>query len=282
MNLHTPCTVEMYMNHTRTFITSLLLAFMAACTTVQTTDRGVVGVDRKQMMLVSEQEVEAGAVEAYQQELTTAQQKGALNVDQKQVERVRIIANRLIPQVTAFRADASSWKWEINVQKTDELNAYCMPGGKIMVYSGIIDKLQLSDAEIAAIVGHEIAHALREHTRERVSRAYAQQVGLGVIAAVTGAGAGVMQVASTVTQVTFGLPHSREQETESDRIGLELMARAGYDPNAAISLWQKMNQQAGSNGPKFLSTHPSSGNRISDLQANLPKVMPLYQAASRK
>ena len=282
MNLYTPCAVEMHMNHTRTFITSLLLAFMAACTTVQTTDRGVVGVDRKQMMLVSEQEVEAGAVEAYQQELTTAQQKGALNVDQKQVERVRMITNRLIPQVTAFRADASNWKWAINVQKTDELNAYCMPGGKIMVYSGIIDKLQLSDAEIAAIVGHEIAHALREHTRERVSRAYAQQVGLGVIAAVTGAGAGVMQIASTVTQVTFGLPHSREQETESDRIGLELMARAGYDPNAAISLWQKMNQQAGSNGPKFLSTHPSSGNRISDLQANLPKVMPLYQAASKK
>jgi predicted Zn-dependent protease len=150
-----------------------------------------------------------------------------------------------------------------------------------MVYSGIIDKLQLSDGEIAAIVGHEIAHALREHTRERVSRAYAQQVGLGVLAAVTGAGTAAMQVASTVTQVTFGLPHSREQETEADRIGLELMARAGYNPNEAISLWQKMNQQAGGSGPGFLSTHPSSGNRIADLQANLPKVLPLYQAARK-
>ena len=131
-------------------------------------------------------------------------------------------------------------------------------------------------------MGHEIAHALREHTRERVSRAYAEHLGLGVLAAVTGAGADAMQVASTITQVTFGLPHSREQETEADRIGLELMARAGYNPNAAITLWQKMNQVTGNNGSDFLSTHPSSSNRISDLQANLPKVMPLYESASKR
>lgn len=270
------------MKHWLILITGMLALSLSACTTVQTTSGGAIGVDRKQFMLVSEQEVEQGAVESYQQELTGAEKKSALNVDSQQVTRVRAIANRLIPQTTAFRADAKDWKWEINVQKTDELNAYCMPGGKIMVYSGIIEKLKLSDAELAAIIGHEIAHALREHTRERVSRAYAEQLGLGVLAAVTGAGADAMQVASTITQVTFGLPHSREQETEADRIGLELMARAGYNPNAAITLWQKMNQVTGNNGSDFLSTHPSSSNRISDLQANLPKVMPLYESANKR
>ena len=263
---------------------STLLAmgfFLGACTTVQTTEQGAIGVDRKQYMLVSEEEVEKGAVESYQQELTTAQQKNALNADPAQVKRVRAIANRLIPQTTIFRPDAKDWQWEINVQKTDDLNAYCMPGGKIMVYSGIIEQLQLTDAELAAIIGHEIAHALREHTRERVSRAYAQQVGLGVLAAVTGVGEVGMQLAAQVTQVTFGLPHSREQEAEADRIGLELMARAGYDPAAAVALWQKMSQKTGNNGPDFLSTHPSSSSRISDLQANIPKVQPLYQAASK-
>jgi len=254
---------------------------LAACTVTQTTEQGAIGVDRKQYMLVSEEDVEKGAVQSYQQELDGAQKKGALNVDPKQVQRVRTIANRLIPQTTAFRADAKDWKWEINVQKTDELNAYCMPGGKIMVYSGIIEQLQLTDGELAAIIGHEIAHALREHTRERVSRAYAQQVGLGVLAVVTGAGDGVMQLAGQVTQVTFGLPHSREQESEADRIGLELMARAGYNPNEAVVLWQKMNAKAGNNGPAFLSTHPTSGDRIADLQATIPKVEPLYRAASK-
>jgi len=261
--------------------TLFLSVLLTACTAVQTTEQGAIGVDRKQYMLVSEEQVEQGAVEAYQQELTGAQKKGALNTDPAQTQRVRTIANRLIPQTTAFRPDAKDWKWEVNVQKTDELNAYCMPGGKIMVYSGIIDQLQLNDAELAAIIGHEVAHALREHTRERVSRAYAQQVGLSVLAVVTGAGEGAMQLASQVTQVTFGLPHSREQETEADRIGLELMARAGYDPNAAVSLWQKMNQKAGNNGPEFLSTHPSSNSRISDLQTNVSKVLPLYKAAAK-
>jgi predicted Zn-dependent protease len=255
--------------------------FLTACTTVETTQQGAIGVDRKQYMLVSEEEVEKGAVESYQQELDGAQKKGALNADPKQVQRVRAIANRLIPQTTAFRPDAKDWKWEINVQKTDELNAYCMPGGKIMVYSGIIEKLQLTDAELSAIIGHEIAHALREHTRERVSRAYAQQVGLGVLAVVTGAGDGVMQLAGQVTQVTFGLPHSREQESEADRIGLELMARAGYNPAEAVTLWKKMSAQAGNNGPAFLSTHPASADRITDLQANIPKVEPLYRAANK-
>lgn len=259
----------------------LLGLLLTACTAVQTTQQGAIGVDRKQYMLVSEQEVEKSAVTAYQQELDGAKQKGSLNIDVAQTQRVRAIANRLIPQTVVFRPDAREWNWEINVQKTDDVNAYCMPGGKIMVYSGLIEKLKASDAELAAVIGHEIAHALREHTRERVSRSYAQQLGIGVFAAVSGTGDIGVQLASAVTQVTFGLPHSREQETEADRIGLELMARAGYDPHAAVTLWEKMGKLGGNSGPAFLSTHPASGDRMQDLNSNIPKVLPLYQAAAK-
>lgn len=258
----------------------LLCALLAACTAVQTTQQGAIGVDRKQYMLVSEEEVEKSAVASYQQELDGAKKKGELNANPQQTERVRAIANRLIPQTTVFRPDAREWQWEINVQTTDDVNAYCMPGGKIMVYSGLIEKLKASDAELAAVIGHEIAHALREHTRERISRAYAQQLGVGVFAAVTGVGDMGVQLASAVTQVTFGLPHSREQEAEADRIGLELMARAGYDPHAAVTLWDKMGK-LGSSGPAFLSTHPASADRMRDLENNIPKVLPLYRAAAQ-
>ena len=162
------------------------------------------------------------------------------------------------------------------------MNAYAMPGGKIMVYSGLVDRLKLTDAELAAVIGHEISHALREHTRERVSRAYAQQLALTGIAVATGAGQGTLDLANTVASVTFQLPHSREQESEADVIGLELMARAGYDPRAAVNVWQKMMAAEKSSSSEFLSTHPSPGNRIAELQARVPKVLPLYQAASAK
>jgi predicted Zn-dependent protease len=155
-----------------------------------------------------------------------------------------------------------------------------MPGGKVMVYTGLIERLDASDAELATVLGHEIAHALREHSRERISRAYAEQLALAGLAVATGAGDTTMALAQQVSAVTFQLPHSREQEAEADRIGLELMARAGYDPNAAVTLWQKMAKLGGGGGPpEFLSTHPSDESRIRDLQAMVPKVLPLYEAA---
>jgi predicted Zn-dependent protease len=266
----------------KTWVALLLGATLAACTTVQTTSPGAIGVERKQVMLVSEGEVQKAAVQAYAQELDKAKQQGALNKDAKQVERVRKIAQRLIPQTSVFRPDAVNWQWEVNVQTSKDVNAYCMPGGKIMVYTGLIEQLQATDAELAAVIGHEMAHALREHTRERISRAYAEQLALAGVAFVTGAGQGMMQLASQITAVTFQLPHSREQETEADRIGLELMARAGYDPNAAVSLWQKMGKVGGSSGPEFLSTHPASGSRQKQLEADIPRVLPLYQAAPKR
>ncbi len=262
----------------RILLITLALA-CSACQTVQTTQPGAVGVERKQLMLVSEEQVEKGAQEAYQQELTKARSQKALNTNQDQYQRVQRIARKLIPQTAIFRPDATQWNWEINVQKSDDVNAYCMPGGKIMVYSGLIEELDATDAELAAVIGHEIAHALREHSRERISRAYAEQLALMGVAMATGASDSVMSIASQVSAVTFTLPHSREQEAEADRIGLELMARAGFDPNAAITLWQKMSKLAGGGPPEFLSTHPSSTSRIKDLEANVPRVLPLYNAA---
>lgn len=250
------------------------------CQTVQTTSPGVVGVDRQQRMLVSEEQVQAAAEQAYAQQLQDARSKGVLNSNQQLTSRVRAIAQRLIPHTTVFRPDATQWNWEVNTLTTDDLNAYAMPGGKIMVYSGLVEKLDLTDAEIAAVIGHEIAHALREHSRERMSRVYAQQLALAGAAAVTGAGQGALELANMVATVTFQLPHSREQESESDRIGLELMARAGYDPQAAVSVWQKMsaaNQQGAP--PEFLSTHPSPQSRIGELESLVPKVMPLYRSS---
>jgi predicted Zn-dependent protease len=265
----------------RTVFLAAFVVLGAGCQSVQTTEPGAVGVERKQMMLISEEEVEKGAQEAYRQELEKARAQNALNTQKEMYQRVQNIARRLTPHTAVFRPDAPQWPWEVNVQTSDDVNAYCMPGGKIMVYTGLIEKLNATDAELAAVVGHEVAHALREHSRERISRAYAQQLALAGVAAVTGAGDTTMAIASQVTQVTFGLPHSREQEAEADRIGLELMARAGYDPNAAISLWQKMAKVGGGGGPEFLSTHPSGESRIRDLEANVPRVMSLYQAAAK-
>jgi predicted Zn-dependent protease len=254
---------------------------VAGCQTVQTTQPGAVGVQRKQHMLVSEAEVEKGAEVAYQEELGKARKQNALNQDKATYERIQAISRRLIPQTTVFRPDAGQWQWEVNVQTTDDVNAYCMPGGKIMVYTGLIEQLQATDAELAAVIGHEIAHALREHSRERMSQEYAQQIALTGIALATGAGDATMQLANQVAAVTFTLPHSREQEAEADRIGLELMARAGYEPNSAVTLWQKMGKLGG-NRAEFFSTHPSSESRIRDLRANVPKVAGFYEQAKQQ
>jgi predicted Zn-dependent protease len=260
------------------FVTATLA--VAGCQTVQTTQPGAVGVERKQHMMVSEADVQKGADVAYQAELTKARKQDALNENPATYERVQSISRRLIPQTTVFRPDAAQWKWEVNVQTTDDVNAYCMPGGKIMVYTGLIEQLDATDAELAAVIGHEIAHALREHSRERLSQQYAQDLALAGIAIATGAGDATMGLANQVAAVTFTLPHSREQEAEADRIGLELMARAGYDPNAAITLWEKMSKLGGGKS-EFFSTHPSSESRIRELKADVPKVLSFYQSAKR-
>lgn len=267
----------------RFLILSVLLPCLitiSGCKTVQTTESGAVGIERKQRMIVSEDQVQQSAAVAYKQELQKAAAQGALNTDQAMLKRVRAVASRLIAQTGVYRQDAAAWPWEVNIQRSKQINAYAMPGGKIMVYTGLIEILQLNDNELAAVIGHEIAHALREHGRERISRAYGQQIALGVGAALLGVDQNFVGLANAVADVTFQLPHSREQETEADRMGLELMARAGYDPTAAIAVWQKMSNSSSGAPPEFLSTHPTNATRIKELEANLPKVIPLYRTVS--
>jgi predicted Zn-dependent protease len=257
---------------------------LAACQTVETTRGGEVGIDRKQSMtsLVSSAEVNQQAGKEYAQILEEARTKGLLNRNPAEAQRVRAIASRLIPQTGVFRDDAPQWKWEVNVLTSKEVNAWCMPGGKIAVYTGIIEQLRLTDDELAAVMGHEIAHALREHARERMGREQATQMAtsVGTIALEIFTGISIpSQVAGTVSQAMFVLPNSRENEAEADIIGIELAARAAYDPRAAIALWQKMEKSGGSAPPEWLSTHPSNENRIRDLQANVQKVLPLYERA---
>ncbi len=261
-------------------LVSLFALQLTSCAT--TTKDSVSGVKRSQFMLLPASSVDKMSAQAYTQTLQEATKKQALNVNKAQLERVRTISNRLIAQVGVFRPDATKWNWEVNVEQNDALNAYCMPGGKIMVLSGMMDKLKATDDELAAVIGHEIAHALREHGRERMSQAYVQQFGLQALAAFVSngaAGGALVKGADMGTNLFFALPNGREQERESDRIGLELSARAGYNPEAAVTLWQKMSAQNKNAPPEFLSTHPASENRIADLQALTPKVKPLYEAA---
>jgi predicted Zn-dependent protease len=233
-------------------------------------------------MAVSSQEVEAGAKKAYSQMMAEAQKKGVLDRDAAQVARVRGITQRLIPQTTVFRPDAAKWDWEVHVISVEEVNAWCMPGGKMAMYTGLIQKLNATDEELAAVMGHEIAHALREHSREQISRQMGTQMAVGIAGALLGLGDLGQSLAGAVADVTLNLPKSRTAEQEADRIGVELAARAGYDPRAAISLWQKMQGMGGGQPPKFLSTHPSHEDRIKDLQEYSAKVLPLYQQATAK
>lgn len=260
----------------------LAVLVLASCETVQTTQPGTVGVERQQSMLLSASQVDKSSAQAYREMMKKAAAKNALNRDAAQVARVRVIALRLIPGTAAFRPDAPKWAWETNVITSNEVNAWCMPGGRMAVYTGLIDKLKVTDDELAAVMGHEIAHALREHGRERASQAAAQGMVLSVGGALLGLGDSSVQLAQVITDVTINLPNSREHEVEADRIGVELAARAGYDPRAAVTLWQKMGQAGGSAPPQFLSTHPSPQNRQKDLEEYAARVMPLYDSARNR
>ncbi len=247
-----------------------------------TTSGGAVGADRQQFLLVSSNELNQMAAKAYTKLQSESAKKGVLNTDAAMTRRVRAIATRITPQTRVFRADAPAWKWEVNVINSKELNAFCMPGGKIMFYSGIIQRLNLSDDEIAVIMGHEIAHALREHSREQVSQAVAAQAAIGVGAALLGLGEGAANLTGTAYETLVASRFSRGHETEADRIGLELAARAGYNPRAGITLWQKMlKANNGGSPPEFLSSHPAETRRIQEIEALLPAVMPLYETARK-
>lgn len=273
--MQTPSRWQRWAHHG--LVAVLLVLIGAGCQTVRTTGAGVVGVDREQMMLVSASEVEQASAKQYAQVLAEARKQGVLNPDRRQTARVQAIVNRLVAHAPAFRPDARNWRWQVAVIDVDELNAWCMAGGKMAIYTGLIDRLSLTDDEIAAVMGHEIAHALREHARERISKSMATGLGVSIAGALLGVGQVGTDLMNQVAHVTFSLPNSRLHETEADRIGVELAARAGFDPRAAITLWGKMARASGGQPPQWLSTHPSHENRTRDLARYAERVLPLYQ-----
>ncbi|MBV8504171.1 MAG: M48 family metallopeptidase [Paucibacter sp.] len=231
--------------------------------------------------LVPAEEVEAAGAQQYLQMMRQAAAKGALaGRDDPQLQRLRAIAERLVPQSAPWNPRARQWRWEVNLVYSPQLNAFCMPGGKIAFFYGILEKLQLNDDEVAMVMGHEIAHALREHARERMAKNAGTSIAVSGLSALFGlgnVGDTLLRMGGQLVTLTF----SRENESEADLVGLELAARAGYDPAASISLWQKMAAAAKGAPPQWLSTHPAGKTRIEDLRRNLPKVEGLYAKAAR-
>jgi len=233
--------------------------------------------------LIPAETLEASARQQYRQTLGEADSKGALAPDDyPQLKRLRAIAARLIPYTAQWNPDSRKWKWEVNLIGSKQINAWCMPGGKIAFYTGILDQLQLSDDEVAMIMGHEMAHALREHSRERLAKSRATSMGLSVASQLLGLGQ-VGDIAANLGTQLLTLKYGRDDETEADLVGLEIAARGGFKPEASVQLWKKMlGATGGGKGqPSFLSTHPSGNNRIQELEANLPKVAQLYEQAQQ-
>jgi len=275
----------------RGIVARMGLCLLAALSTAQTvqaqTREGVqVGETSAFAKIVPADQVERSAALQYQQTLAQASKQNALGpADHPQVQRLRTIMDRLIPYAAEWNPRAQQWKWEVNLIGSNQINAYCMPGGKIAFYTGILNKLQLTDDEVAMVMGHEIAHALREHARERMGKGqvteFAARLGGSLLSGLLGidprVGDAVAQTGANLASLKFG----REDETEADLVGMDLAARAGYDPRAGVSLWQKMAANNKGAPPEWLSTHPSGNTRIAEIEANLPKVMPLYERAKK-
>ncbi|MEI8169411.1 MAG: M48 family metallopeptidase [Rhodoferax sp.] len=261
---------------------ALLLALSPAAFPVAMARDGVdVGGNSAFSKLVPAETVESSSVQQYAQMLKEAASKNALGgKDNPQVRRLRSIAQKIIPFAVEWNPRAKDWRWEVNLIGSKQINAFCMPGGKIAFYSGILEQLKLTDDEVAMVMGHEVAHALREHARERMGKNAATGIGANLIGQMFGLG----QLGQTVTNYgaqLLTLQFSRSDESEADLVGMELAARAGYDPRAGITLWQKMGAASQGAPPQWLSTHPSGTSRIADIELNLPKVMPLYERSKK-
>ncbi|WP_341678690.1 M48 family metallopeptidase [Niveibacterium sp. SC-1] len=265
------------------FVRCLLIAALSICSAYA---QDGVRVDEGSRLkeLVPAAELEQAAAQQYAQLLQEARSKNALAPEgSPQLKRLRGIAQRIIPFSNRFNQEARNWKWEINLIGSEQINAFCMPGGKIAFYTGLIDKLKLTDDEIAIVMGHEIAHALREHARARIAKSQATGIGIGLIGQVFGGGkyGDLVNLGAQVGGNLLTLKFSRSDESDADVVGLDLAARAGYDPRAGVSLWKKMESASGGNPPAWLSTHPAGSDRIKEIERRLPEVMPLYEKARR-
>ncbi len=253
-----------------------LLSSLTACVTNPITGRS-------QAMTVSDGDAARTSASAYQALLGEAQSQKRLDEDPQEVQRVKHIAEAVIQRAIQLRPQTSYWSWDVHVLKSDEINAWCMAGGKIAVYTGLLKTIQPTDDELAVVLGHEIAHALLSHQAEKMSRAQMQNAGISIgliTASALGFGVpGMGTLASSAAQLGLELPNSREAETEADQVGLRLSAEAGFNPEAAVSLWEKMAQYSNSRTPGWLSTHPDPGSRINAMRMEAEQLKPVYEAA---
>ena len=265
----------------RLFASALLAGGAMAALPALARDGVDVGRQSTFSQLVPAEDLENAATQQYRQLIQqAAQQKALAPPGNPQLVRLRAIADRIIPNSYEWNERARQWKWEVNLIGSNQLNAFCMPGGKIAFYYGILRQLQLSDDEVAMIMGHETAHALREHAREQMGKTAATRLGANVVSSLFGLG----DVGNTVLGLggkLLTLQFSRADESEADLVGMELAARSGYDPKAGVTLWQKMLAASQGAPPQFLSTHPAGETRIRDIEANLPRVEPLYARAEK-
>ena len=253
------------------FILLALPCLLTACATSPT--------GRKQLMLVSEDSAIASSAEAYVQQVGALKKEGKLSHNKELIDRIEIITGRLVTQAIAMRTATAKWHWSVAViDDPKTVNAWCMAGGRMAIYTGLIDQIKPTDDELAQVMGHEISHALANHMAEKMSIAMASSLGvLAVGVAVDNHKGAAMAGAATAAALAVNLPNSRAAETEADRIGIELAAMAGYNPEAAVTLWSKMNALSKSQPPQFLSTHPNPDNREKALAALVPQMEAYYQ-----
>ena len=252
-------------------LAAALALLVAACATSPT--------GRKQLMLVSEDQAISSSRQAYAQEMGKYQKEGKLVTDPQVLKRVAVITERLVAQAVKMRPDSAQWQWSVQViDEPKTVNAWCMAGGRMAIYTGLIKQVDPTDDELAQVMGHEIAHALANHTAERMSTAMAANAGIIAAGLLSDKPGQTMALAAAAATVAIKLPNSRTSENEADQIGIELAAKAGYAPRAAVTLWQKMAKVGGSSPPEFMSTHPSDETRQQRLGALAPKMMPYYQA----
>ena len=271
-----PGLVPMSLKTTRKLVLCAIVALgVAACATSPT--------GRKQLMLVSEQQAIGASRQAYVQEMGKYKEQGKLVTDPRVLNRVEVITERLVAQAVKMRPDSANWQWSVQViDEPKTVNAWCMAGGRMAVYTGLLQKIDPTDDELAQVMGHEIAHALANHTAERMSVAMASSAGVIAAGLLSDRPAAAMATAAAAAKLAVELPNSRTSETEADRIGIELAARAGYDPAAAVTLWQKMAAVGGSGPPAFLSTHPTDAQRQQRLGALVPQMQPYYKTAGAR
>ena len=262
----------------RIFTISLLLstAFLLGCSTNPVTGRS-------QFMLVPESTAISASKDAFVEMLAPARKEGKIDSDPKVKQRVQIITERLVAQAIRYRPETANWEWEmVVIDEPETINAFAMAGGKMAIYTGIIDQLKLTDDELAQIIGHEIGHALSAHSAEKMSVALASNLAVAAYAMTGDRPAGTLTAVTLAAMVGVQLPHSRYMEAEADRIGIELAARAGYRPEAAASLWGKMAEKGGASHPVFLSTHPAPESRRRDLQRLAVDMRPIYEEARQR